>query len=65
MKNILKVPKKNASNDCQTMHLSNQSELNQPNTLLTLTLQITAKTIKINNNKKHTQKIKTHKKHLN
>ena len=58
MKNILKVPKKNASNDCQTMHLSNQSEL-------TLTLQITAKTIKINNNKKHTQKIKIHKKNLN
>jgi hypothetical protein len=40
-----------ASNDCQTMKLLNQSELNLPSILLTLILQITAK--KINNKKKH------------
>ena len=42
-----------ASNDCQTMKLSNQPELNLPSILLTLILQITAKKI---NNKKKTQK---------
>ena len=45
-----------ASNDCQTMKLSNQPELNLPSILLTLILQITAKK---NNNKKNTKTIIT------
>ena len=45
-----------ASNDCQTMKLSNQPELNLPSILLTLILQITAKKI---NNKKNTKTIIT------